>query len=300
MQVSPPPELARRFFDRFEPIHAVTYFAPECREALDALGFRGFWMGYFAARSAPLGPGPDGPPVPLVMSAFYNFAATRVARALPAAWDHASPQDALRARRLSAAAALRRYGFVDDENLRTAAELAAKAARTAPLGGRPLFAANSALPWPQDPIERLWHATTLLREHRGDSHIAILNVAGIGGRESNVLHCASGAVTEEFMRRSRDYDDAEWRTCRLNLIDRGLMRGAVLTDDGRVLKDQLETATNYMAMTALAGLTTDEIETLFQTLTPLTRMVVAGGDLPESTPMGMRRDELDDNSAHLD
>lgn len=297
--MSPPPELARRFFDRFEPIHAVTYFSPESREALDALGFRGFWMGYFAARSAPLGPGPGGPPVPLVMSTFYNFAPMRVARALPAAWQYASPEEALRARRESAAAALRRYGLVDDENLRTAAELAAKAARTAPLEGRPLFAANAALPWPQDPIEKLWHATTLLREHRGDGHIAILNVTGVGGRESNVLNCASGAVTEEFMRRSRDYDDAEWRTCRLSLIDRGLMRGSVLTDDGRVLKDQLETATDYLAMRALGGLTLDEIETLFQTLTPLTRLVVAGGDLPESTPMGMRRDELDDNSAHV-
>ena len=49
------PKLARRLLDRFEPVHGVTYFAPEVREALDGLGYRGFWMGYFAARSAPLG-----------------------------------------------------------------------------------------------------------------------------------------------------------------------------------------------------------------------------------------------------
>jgi hypothetical protein len=74
-------------------VHAVTYFAPEARTALDGLGFRGFWMGYFAARSAPLGV----VPAQVVTAAFYNFAPERVAKALPAAWDVASPPDALRA-----------------------------------------------------------------------------------------------------------------------------------------------------------------------------------------------------------
>jgi hypothetical protein len=95
------PSLARRFFDRLEPVHAVTYFAPEARAALDGLGFRGYWMGYFAARSAPLGV----VPVELVTAAFYNFAPERVAKAIPAAWDFATPADALRVRQESAVAA---------------------------------------------------------------------------------------------------------------------------------------------------------------------------------------------------
>jgi hypothetical protein len=289
------PELARRFFDRFEPVHAVTYFAPEARQALDSLGFRGFWMGYFAARSAPLGV----VPIPVVTATFYNFAAQRVARALPAAWDHATPQQALDARSSSAVAALRRCGL-DDENVRSAADLAAKAARSAPVDGRPLFAANSALPWPEDPVGKLWHATTLLREHRGDGHVAVLTAAGISGRDSNVLHCAAGAVTPEFIRRSRDYDDDEWRTCCQRLAARGLLDAdGTLTDAGRHLKRDIETSTDKLALTALAGLDDSEVEMLFATLTPLARTVIAGGDLPESTPMGMRRDELHDNSAHL-
>jgi Helix-turn-helix family len=298
------PILARRFFDRFEPVHAVTYFAPEARQAFDALGFKGFWMGYFAARSAPLGPGPGGPPANLVTATFYNFTPRRVAQALPAAWDYASPQAALRARARSAVAALRRYGITDDENVRTAAELAAKAAQTAPVDGRPLFAANSALDWPDEPIEMLWHATTLLREHRGDGHVAVLTAAGIGGRDSNVLHCAAGAVSEEFIRRSRDYDDQEWRVCCERLAARGLLEDGrrvegALTAAGLHLKEEIEAATNTLALTALDGLTDAEVEALFTALTPLARTVIAGGDLPESTPMGMRRDELDDNSAHL-
>ncbi len=74
------PLTARRLFDRFEPVHALTYFAPEARAAYDEAGFRGFWMGYFAARSAPLGV----VPAEVVTAVFYNFARTHVARAL--AW----------------------------------------------------------------------------------------------------------------------------------------------------------------------------------------------------------------------
>ncbi|MGB2920080.1 MAG: hypothetical protein WBC15_07790, partial [Mycobacterium sp.] len=105
------PLLARRLFDRIEPVHAVTYFAPEARSALDELGYRGFWMGYFAARSAPFGP----VPATVVTAAFYNFTPERVAKALPAAWDVAPPADALRAREQSAVAALRRYGVTDED-----------------------------------------------------------------------------------------------------------------------------------------------------------------------------------------
>jgi hypothetical protein len=121
--------LARRYFDRFEPVHGVTYFAPEAREALDGLGYKGYWMGYFAARSAPLGTvAPE-----VVTAIFYNFAPERVAKALPAAWQIAGPEAALRARQDSAVAALRRYGLAADENVTTAAELAGKAVRQAPL-----------------------------------------------------------------------------------------------------------------------------------------------------------------------
>ena len=216
------PKLARRFFDRFEPVHAVTYFSPEARAAFDGLGFRGFWMGYFAARSAPLGVVPPA----VVAAMFYNFSPGRVSKALPAAWEVVSPEAALRARQESAVAALRRYGLTDDDSLRTAADLAAKAARNAPLDGRPLFAANLARPWPDESVARLWHA-------------------------------------------------------------------------GRDLKRHIEDRTDALALSALDALDDAEVETLFRTLTPITRAVVAGGDVPVATPMGLSRDDLDDDSAHL-
>jgi hypothetical protein len=289
------PSLARRFFDRFEPVHAVTYFAPEARTALDELGFRGFWMGYFAARSAPFGI----VPTEVVTAAFYNFTPVRVAKALSAAWQVASPADALRVREQSAVAALRRYGVTDDE-ARVAADLAGKAARSAPLDGRPLFAANVALDWPEEPLARLWHAVTLLREYRGDGHVAVLVYNSVSGRESNVLHAAAGRVPKEMIMRSRDYDDDQWSHYRERLARRGLLDvDGELTAAGRDLKQGIEDTTDELALSALDGLDDDEVETLFRALTPITRRVIAGGDVPAATPMGLSRDDLDDDSAHL-
>jgi hypothetical protein len=289
------PKLARRFFDRFEPVHAVTYFSPESRAAFDGLGYRGFWMGYFAGRSAPLGV----VPAEVVSAMFYNFAPGRVAKALPAAWEVAPPGSALRAREDSAVATLRRYGMTDD-GVRTAADLAAKAARHAPLDGRPLFAANAALPWPSEPLATLWHATTLLREQRGDAHVAVLAASGLSGRESNVLHAAAGRVPAVMIMRSRDYDEDQWRDYQNQLAQRGLIDAdGALTDTGRALKQHIEDTTDALSLSALAALDDAEVEELFRALTPIARAVVAVGDVPAATPMGLNRDDLDDDSAHL-
>jgi hypothetical protein len=293
--VSREPRLARRFFDRFEPVHGVTYFAPEARSALDGLGFRGFWMGYFAARSAPFGI----VPTEVVTAAFYNFAPERVAKSLTAAWELATPAQALLAREESAVAALSRYGVTDDE-ARTAGELAAKAARSAPLDGRPLFAANAALDWPDEPVAKLWHAATLLREHRGDGHVAVLATFEVSGRESNVLHAAAGRVPREMIMRSRDYDEEQWSYYRDRLARRGLLEASgELTDAGRELKQRIEDTTDRLALAALDALDDAEVEALFRALTPITRKVIAAGDVPAATPMGLGRDDLDDDSAHL-
>lgn len=273
----------------------MTYFAPEVRTALNDLGFPGFWMGYFAARSAPLG----GVPAQVVTALFYNFWPERVSRALPAAWSIATPAAALRARESSAVAVLRRYGITTEE-VAMAADLATKAARSAPLEGRPLFAANLALAWPEEPLAKLWHAATLLREHRGDGHVAALATAAISGRESNVLHAAAGRVPQEMIMRSRDYDDEQWSHYQDRLAQRGYLdRAGALTDAGRRLKDHIEDTTDRLALSAFDALSDDEVRTLFATLTPITRKVVAGGDIPAGTPMGLSRDDLDDDDAHL-
>jgi hypothetical protein len=189
----------------------------------------------------------------------------------------------------------------DNDDVRVAAELAARAARHAGADGRPLFAANTALPWPDEPVATLWHAATLLREHRGDGHVAVLAAAGVSGRESNLLHAAAGKVERDYIARARHYDETSWHTYQQRLAERGLLDAdGALTTAGRELKDHIEHTTDSLALAALDALDDDEVDALFRAVTPLTRLVVAGGDIPANTPMGLSRHDLDDGSAHLD
>ena len=146
----------------------------------------------------------------------------------------------------------------------------------------------------------LWHAVTLLREQRGDAHVAVLAASGLSGRECNVLHAAAGRVPKEMVMRARDYDDDQWHDHQRALAQRGLLDSdGALTDAGRELKQRIEDTTDALALSALAPLDDAEVEELFRALTPIARAVVAAGDVPAATPMGLSRDDLDDASAHL-
>jgi hypothetical protein len=115
-----------------------------------------------------------------------------------------------------------------------------------------------------------------------------------------VLHAAAGRVERDYIARTRDYDEAGWRRHEQRLVERGLLNGdGTLTAAGRELKDHIESRTDALALSALDALSDEEVETLFRALTPITRAVVAGGDIPARTPMALRRDELHDGNAHL-
>ena len=147
--VSVPDAAARRLYRLVEPIHLVTYFADEPTDALMALGLRNYWDGYFAGRAAPLGRVPAG----VVHAVFYNFADGEAARHIPRVWDIVTPEAALAAREQGCVAALRRIlgPLAETAGLARAADLAAKAATSAPTEGRILYAALRGLPLPRSP-----------------------------------------------------------------------------------------------------------------------------------------------------
>lgn len=284
------PAAARKIWRRLEPIHAVTYFAPEAHQALADVGYRGFWMNYFAARAAPLGAvGPE-----IVGALFYNFSVERVTKALPEAWAIGGPESALDARLAGAVAALRRAlgDLAAGDEVAEAAELARRAASTAPIEGRALFAANAALPWPDDPLAVLWQAATLLREHRGDGHVALLLSLGLGGRESNVFQSLAGNVPRSMIELARDYTDAEWTAVVARLADRDLLTAdGVLTSAGSALRQQLEDRTDALALAGYGALDNAALTRLTELLGPLARAVVATGEIPAATPMGPTLDD---------
>jgi len=276
--------LARRMWTLFEPLHAVTYFAPEAREQFEAAGLRGFWRGYFAGRAAPLGPIGPAP----VVAAFFGFAPAMVARALPDVWSRATPEAALAAREAGAVAALRRLlGEVTDDHVAEAAELLSRAASTADTAGRVLGAANAALPLPEQPLARLWQAATVLREHRGDGHVAALVTTGLDGCEA--LAWRSGLdLSRQTLQPARGWTDDEWEAAVRRLQQREWLTAAgSATTDGVEAHRRIEAITDEAAMRPWKALGEESTERLIGLLQPLAR--AAARDIPEINPIGLPR-----------
>ena len=244
-----------------EPIHAVVYFAPEARAAYTEAGLKGGWMGYFASRAAAMG----AVPPEMVIATFYNFHPKMVRRAIPDAWTFSTPEKVLRARLEVADLVLRRLlgPDVGNDHVAAAARLARIAAEAAQPAGRPLFAAHAALPWPEQPHLELWHAATLLREFRGDGHVAVLVANEIDGCEAHVLITTDYVMPAEMQRANRGWSEEEWAAAEDRLIARGLLGADGLTDAGRRLRLAIEDATDRLALppfTALGETAYTELE----------------------------------------
>jgi hypothetical protein len=259
-----------------EPIHLVAYMSDEPTQALQALGFEGYWMGYFAARSAPLG----RVPAEVVDALFYNFAPGEVAACIPRAWDIATPEAVLAARQEGSVTALRRIlgDLADTPPLARAADLATRAATSAPTDGRILYAGLRSLPVPDEPVARLWHAATLLREHRGDGHLAALVSAGIDGQEAHVLHAISLGMKPEEYGRLNPLTPAQLGAVVDGLRARGLVDDTTaFTAAGRETKDRIEAVTDALAAPAYDCLEPGEMDQLIADLEPLTAAIESVG-----------------------
>ncbi|WP_435155569.1 SCO6745 family protein [Amycolatopsis sacchari] len=271
----------RELWTVLEAIHDVTYFAPEARAAHEAVGLRGFWRGYFAMRAAPLGEAGAG----TVTAVFHNFAPSFVARAVPEVWTMASPAQALAARTEGVVAALRAHlPGLDAEPLAEVTAVLRRIVRSAHCEGRPLAAANAALDWPEDPVAALWHATSVLREHRGDGHVALLVSEGISGLEAHVLRDAVDG-SRHLMLRSRGWTEEEWQAAAARLTTRGLLADGGLSAEGRRLREHIERRTDELAAQPYAAATEAELHELDAVLRPLAKALVPAV-VPTPNPVG--------------
>ncbi len=268
--------LARKMHRTLEPYHGFVYFAPELAQGFAALGLDDRQMGYFASRAAAFGP----VPAEVVIATFYNFSPSLVRAAIPAAWALASPADILDARRAGVDAALRRVlgDDVAGQDVAEAAQLARLATEACTLDGRPLYAAHAALDWPDQPHLVLWHAVTLLREFRGDGHIACLVEQGISGLEALVIHAATGEVPRAVLQSTRARTDEEWTQARHALVERGwLGEDETATEEGRAHRLDLEARTDELAMAPWDHLGTEGCQRLRDLVRPLSRAIVDSG-----------------------
>jgi hypothetical protein len=265
-------------FELLEPICLVTYFADECNEELAALGHRTYWDGYFASRAAPLG----RVPAQVVHAAFYSFADGEAARHIPSAWETIPPMASVAARERGSAASVRRIlgdELADSPGLVRAADLTTKAATSAPTEGRVMYAGMRTLPVPSDPVARLWHSATMLREHRGDGHVAALVGARIGGTEAHVLSALEHDIhPPESFGRIHHLPKERLTAVMDGLRERGLVdTDGRFTDAGRETKKRIEALTDELAAPPYDALTPAELAELLAELEPITATLVAAG-----------------------
>jgi hypothetical protein len=279
------PLLARRIWRRLEPYHAITYFAPESRAAWDSVGMKGFWMGYFASRAGAMGAvGPK-----LVTATFYNFHHSRVERAVPDCWHITTPHAVLRARLDGVVNSLAAAVDVDLEAVSLLAPLARTVAEAAceDIAGRPLFAAHAGQSWPEDGAAlQAWWAATLIREHRGDGHIAALVDAGVGPCEALVLQSTYTTIPRETLQLSRNWPDREWDAAVASLIERGWLDGDGLGNTaGRDALAAIEQRTDELASRPLAIVGVDAAAALAEAALPVAQGVMKSGVVPSVNPI---------------
>jgi hypothetical protein len=269
--------MARRMFELVEPIGVIPYSADEPNETMFALGFTNYWDIYFAGRAAPLGL----VPAEVVDALFYNFAPGEVARHIPKVWRTTTPELAMAARQAGCANALRRIlaDRVDSPAFARCVELLTKAATSAPFEGRPLYAALRAIPLPDDVVERLFHAASMLREHRGDGHIVALMSEGVSGLEAHALFALDMDMPAEKFGRIHHLPAAQLAAVIDGMRDRGLIGDdGWLSDEGRAVRQRVESLTDDLAAKPFESLKPVELDELMTNLEPLATLLLAAQD----------------------
>jgi hypothetical protein len=271
------PAVVARAHRAVEPLHSHMYFAPEHDERFSALGLRPGRMSYFAGRAAPMGAVGAG----VVTATFYNFSPSLVAHMIPRAWTLTSPEQVVATRWDVARASLTRLLGEDaagSPEMTELADLLREACAVLSPEGRPLYAGHADLPWPDEPLLQVWHGATLLREHRGDGHIAALLHADLNGLEALITHTATGrGFTLPAAKATRGWSEEEWAAESAALVERGLLDDTGLTPEGKDLRARIEAETDVLSADPWLLLGPERTARVTELGKGFARRLVAGG-----------------------
>ena len=267
-------ELSGRLGSMTNLVHGFIYFAPEASEEFDALGLPADHH-YFASRGAALGP----VSAEVIVATFYNFNPALVAAVIPAAWSFVDPTEIQQARIRAAGRALRRVEpDLDAELLTEATDIAGQMIAGVGYAGRPLVAGNRATPEPDEPWWRLWQRITILREWRGDAHVAALVAAPADPIEALILHAATGIVPKVALTATRQWSDEQWDAGVARLVTRGLVQeDESFTEMGEAFRADIERRTNGAALPLVEAVGPDRTARLIDLLKPVRRALLDGG-----------------------
>ena len=237
---------ARALRDTIEPIATICFWAETAYDAYAAQGLD-FLQGYVWGRGCVLGE-PEGT---VVASAFGVFEPGLIASLYDSGRAACSLADIRAAKEAGAVAALREVlggSKIESggDGLDVAVEALRRGAAAADCTGRPMHAGLVALPWPDDPLGRLWHAATILREHRGDSHLAACVACGLTGLEANLLTELRVGWEPQTYAASRGWSPEAMDAATAVLTTRGLIDDGALTAEGTALRDGIEETTDRL------------------------------------------------------
>lgn len=288
--------VARLAYRTLEPYHLAAYFGPHVDATREELGIG--WLGaYTGMRAAPLGPVPGE----VVAATFFGFRPAAVRKAWGLALDRHTPAglDEVRTRCLDTGLRAALGDLADSPGLVDLVARLRPVLDALDHGGRPLAAAFAAQPWPDAPHLALWHATALWREWRGDGHVAALTAAGLRPLEALVLYDAwvratspatAGSRGRAFLQPTRKWTDEEWAQAIGAMVGAGLLDAGVddeeptITEAGRRLRDDLESATDDASAAAWTGV--EDAEDLLAAVRPFAKRVIDAGWLPGTTALG--------------
>jgi hypothetical protein len=268
---------ARRLRNVTEPIAAGVYFAPEAIQGYEALGLD-YFQGYFCSRSACLGAAPWS----VVCAAFAAFKPAAVEAAVTAGWQTTDPQSMLDARLAGATAQLERLlgDVAKPADVERATEILYSLTDGVDPSGRMLYAGLSIQPRPDSLFGGLWHAADLVREHRGDGHIAAW-IPYTDSTEITVLTELAWGIPPRSYVFTRGWSEEEVDAAYERLGARGLVDDRGMTEAGTALRDQIERATD-LATRSVTERLAEHGDELFALITPWAEAIVAGGGYPTS------------------
>ncbi len=269
---------ARFLWQRLEPFHGLIYFVPEADQQYTALGLDPGMMGYFSSRVAAMGP----VPAEVVVATFFNFEPGRIRTLVPQAWERTTAPAVWQARVAAADAALTRiFGErLLQPDIAEAADVLRSIIDACAPEGRALFAGHLAQEWPTEPHLALWFAITLLREFRGDGHIAALTVEGVSGIEALVIHGATGLVPAAVLQATRGWSNEAWAAAVQRLQRRGWVDDNTLTPVGQQHRNRVEQYTDELAAAPWARLSDAQVTSLAALGKELSATIVAAGTFP--------------------
>jgi hypothetical protein len=286
---------ARALGGALEPFAGQVYFSPECHQAYAALGFSSSPMelggvampdgpAYFCSRGSVLGQVPGE----VIASSFGVFNPAVVVPAVTYGWTLVDAATICQARTDGAVGQLRRILGDAPDGLDRVVELLQRA--TAPLRpeGRALFAGLRSLGLPGEPLADAWRLADLLREYRGDAHIAAWTSGGFDATEIGLLTELYWGLPMRTYVRSRAWSSGDLDAAEARLIERGMVADGALTPAGREAREAVEVATDRQCRPIIEALGTD-VDELVERLLPWGQSIRDAAGYPAAGPHDLAR-----------